>query len=452
MLKRTPGLRALLASTTVMATVFACSSSNEDAALVDTASGLAANNDDNKTGGMTGSSDFALGFTAQGSLPTFQIKGDYPALPALQTSAPPQPDVTTMRGGKGADAKAAAARWLEAIQSYVYEDMNAQSKDDNRLFRPNAGADIAKKRWYHMPWLHSQSATRSKPGRGRDAIWGLTREVDLRGPITWPRAAGVNCIAQSWGIGMFNEPGGYTIGKVFPKGSSSFDPKAGKFPQGSVAFKLLFTAASPTQLPESDGAWTIDAYVNGQGKCLSEGASEARVLTKMRHIQMDVMMKFGARDEDWIFASWVYDKNDKLHWRGMHPVGVQFGVKASETVVTSDHFLPNGFALPGEMPRLNGPADNPMSSCYSCHARAQWPELSRARLPFAPVDNNDVATACLLHEWKGEQACGLNAGCAERKDCIPAATFPIAPSGVALGMSLQFALALRNRSQAGLAP
>jgi hypothetical protein len=295
-----------------------------------------------------------------------------------------------------------------------------------------------------MPWLHSPTATVQKPGRGREGIHGLTRETDLKGPVHWPRAEGRDCMGQDWGIGFFNEPGGYAIAKVFPNGTQA-DPGAGQFPKGTVAFKILFTAVDPSALSDLEGAWKIDALVNGGGKCLSARAPENRVLTPVYHVQMDAMMKYGDEPQEWIFGSWIYKKDDTTHWQGMHPVGVQFGIKADETIITSDTVLPNGFAEQGEKPRLNGPADNPMSSCYSCHARAQWPELKAARMPFAPVDNNDRRFVCLLHEWGGEVACGLGANCAAQNDCIPAGKPPTATSGVNLDMSLQFALALRNK-------
>jgi hypothetical protein len=437
----------LVAAAAAIAACSAQADAGDDTPVVTGANSVGA---DNRREGLVGSADFELGGGASvDGLETrrrFDISRAFPRSPEYQTAPPPEADIALLKGNDPAAAKAEAERFIEALGKYIYEDMADRGSEEEYFRLDDTKQGIARKRWYHMPWLHTPDASLDRPGRGRESLYGMTREVDLRGPVEWPRTGGQNCIAQNWGIGFFNEPGGYTIGRVFPEGSE-VHPELGKFPKGTVSFKILFTAATPEQLPEVEGAYTVEALVNGGGKCLSRNANERRVPTKLRHIQMDAMVKYGDAEEDWIFAAWAYKKGDTSHWHGMHPIGVQFGVKANETIVTSDAFVPNGFSRQGETPRLNGPADNRMSSCYSCHARAQWPELSQGRLPFAPRNETDERFACLLHDWRGEEACGLNPGCAARGDCIPAGRNPVAPTGVGLDMSLQFALALRNRER-----
>jgi hypothetical protein len=119
----------------------------------------------------------------------------------------------------------------------------------------------------------------------------------------------------------------------------------------------------------------------------------------------------------------------------MAPLGVQFGPGEGQTIVVHERLMPNGY-----QDRLNGPADNPMSSCMSCHARAQWPEPSYERLPFAPKDRNDNKIICLLHDWRGENACDLD--CTD--DCIPGGRSPISPSSRSVDYAQQMSLALRN--------
>lgn len=397
-----------------------------------------------RTGGLLGSSDAHVG-TAQH--PRFALKADFPSVPDFQTAPPPAPDMAVLRGTDAAAAKRAAQEWLEAMQKYVYEDMNDQdAANPNANFRLTEGAAaagrVSSKRWYHMPWLHTPGGDPSAPGRGRDGIWGLTRELDMltTSEADWPLITGSRCMGTDWGIGFFNEPGGYAIGQVFPQGPDAH-PEKGTFPKGTVSFKILFTSVTPTALPAIDGAWTIEALVNGKGAC-GKASNGARELTPLRHVQMDVMMKWGDGPSDWIFGNYVFNKaRTRDYWQGMEPLGVQFGVKQDQTIITSPTFKANGF-----QGRLNGPADNPRSSCLSCHARAQWPEPSFASVPFAPRNDADTVNICVLHEWGGEgpgkcRPCGP-AGClAEGRE-------PVLPGAISLDYSLQFGLALRNRENA----
>ena len=394
-------------------------------------------------GGLKGSSDTN---DIPANLPRFKISGDYPRSPDFLTPPPPVPDIQAMQSKDAAVAQAAAKKWLTAMQAYLYQDMNDQnSSDPNRNFRVGGGkTQVSARRWYHMPWLHTPNFSVANPGRGRDAIWGLTRELDLLGPIpagTWPVNTGKTPMGSDWGIGFFNEPGGYAIGQVFPAGDQ-VKPALARFPKGTVSFKVLFTTATPEQLSDIDGAWVVDANVSN----LQGGRStESRAIAKVRHVQMDVMMRYGDGPDEWIFGAFVYNKNRRAQfWNGMEPIGVQFGPRLAQTVKVSD-VTPNG--LQG---RLNGPADNPMSSCLSCHARAQWPETGmsgqNARLPFAPANASDTKNICLLHDWGGEGT----AGCPPCRDgaCIKPGTAPLIPGHESLDYSLQFSLALRNRQNA----
>ena len=391
-------------------------------------------------GGARGTSD---AFDGTDEVPRFSLKADYPNSPAFVTAPPPIPDVGAIRGSDAAAAKAAAKVWLDAVQKYIYEGMNDQDAGNpDRNFRLDDPKSASFARWFHMPWLHTPIADAAAPGRGREGAWGLTRELDMATTTDagWPLVTGRGCTGTDWGVGFFNEPGGYAIGSVFPRGEAVFPEKA-TFPKGTVSFKILFTSVRPETLKSLEGAWTIHALVNGAGAC-GKSANGPRQLIEMRHVQMDVMMKYGDGPHDWIFGNYVYNKAARdRYWQGMEPLGVQTGVKQEETVVTAPVFRPNGWKN-----RLNGPADNPNASCLACHARAQWPELSPSRLPFAPKNAGDAAVACVLHEWGGE---GVGAAacrpCGEG-GCLPQGREPLLPGAVSLDYSMQFGLALRNRS------
>ncbi len=65
------------------------------------------------------------------------------------------------------------------------------------------------------------------------------------------------------------------------------------------------------------------------------------------------------------------------------------GVAPKETVTNADGTVP--FQHLGWAGRLNGPVDNPISSCLSCHAIAQWPVVA----PLVPPRNVEPDSA----EW-----------------------------------------------------
>ncbi len=317
-----------------------------------------------RTGGMIGSQDTLPPELA--GLPKFKHSTDYPVSPDFQTTPPPTPDMAILKGTDVAAAKGEAKRWLDAMQVYIYEDMNTQSEQIDGNFRLGGGGEISKKRWYHMPWLQTVGANAANQGRGRDGIWGLTREgIDLVGPFEWPVRVGSTCLGQEWGLALFNEPGGYTIGKAFPNGNTTA-PDAAVFPVGTVSSKMLFAAADPAAIPELQTAMPIQAWINGGGKCFTNAP---RQLTKMYHVQNDIMMKFGPNEEDWLFGVFVHNpkrilspKNPQGYWQGMEPLGVQWGNQLNQTVIVSQDLKPNGNGG-----RLNGPGDGTTSSCYGCH-------------------------------------------------------------------------------------
>lgn len=315
-------------------------------------------------GGVRGSADVLPAELA--NLPRFKMSTSFPSAPAFQTPPPPTPNMQVLKGVDAVAAKAEAKRWLDAMQAYIYDDMNNQSNDPNGNFRLGNGGEISKKRWYHMPWMQNTGVNAANQGFGREALWGLTREtIDLNGPFNWPVRIGGNCLGQEWGIALFNEPGGYAFGQVFPNGNNVVAQKA-VFPQGTVSAKLLFAVADTALIPEIATAMPIQAWIDGGGVCFP---NTPRRLTKMYHIQMDVMMKFGPNNADWIFGVFVHNpknivgpQNPQGFWQGMEPLGVQWGTQLQETIVVSPTLKPNGNGG-----RLNGPSDGQSSNCYGCH-------------------------------------------------------------------------------------
>jgi hypothetical protein len=122
---------------------------------------------------------------------------------------------------------------------------------------------------------------------------------------------------------------------------------------------------------------------------------------------MDLMVRDSRAPQGWVFATLQYNgaQNHLNRWENLVPIGVQWGndpdvkedyvntdlvktkrnAKLKETIINPDdsELPPTHLGWNG---RLNGPVDNPQSSCMSCHAVAQVIEKS----PLGPMFLRDV--------------------------------------------------------------
>ena len=161
--------------------------------------------------------------------------------------------------------------------------------------------------------------------------------------------------------------------------------------------KLLFTAAPVDQVPFLKGTLEWEADVNR-----SRG-TEAR--PKLRLLQIDVAVRDRRADSTtgWVFGTFVYngDSPGDTVWERMIPIGAMWGNDPDRLV---DHgplleTAVNAEALPlvqhlGFEDRLNGPVDNRISSCLSCHSTAEIPEdLSERRTPPLPPSSDPAVIA-----------------------------------------------------------
>lgn len=235
------------------------------------------------------------------------------------------------------------------------------------------------RKWYHAPWLHYGE-------NGREWRHGLTRERNSR-----PRDLHPNQTAQtfSWAVGFYNAPGGFTIRNVWPDcGKNIPSPSACTFPEKTVAFKLLFTTASNAQVPflVNSFAWTANI-----------GPPQVpRTDQTVRLLQLDIAVKDARSPIGWVFGTFVYDGSlgGSTPWERLQLVGVSWG---NDPTVTSqmnqdgafvNSALSESFVNASLIPsastpanaarvehfglggRMNGPIDNRISSCTSCHGKA----------------------------------------------------------------------------------
>jgi hypothetical protein len=254
------------------------------------------------------------------------------------------------------------ANWKEylfAVLSYAYE---------GNLETDWTVQENTKRKWFHAPWMHADST-------GREFLHGLTVE---RPSCDKELLAGGICdddklTIENWAVSVYNEPGGFYIGRVWtemlkPNPNPAKFP-AGGFPEGTVAVKLLFTQSEPDYLKNSV-VWKADIY---RGKM---------PLQAVRLLQIDVAVRDDVSPTGWVFGTFIhhddaptlpYDAElspDKQGWLKVVPLGLMFGNESNENVLNDNVPVPQHF---GCQKRLNGPVDNPKSSCLACHAQAEIP-------------------------------------------------------------------------------
>ena len=172
-----------------------------------------------------------------------------------------------------------------------------------------------KSKWYHVPWLDWGN-------KGREFIHGLTRERRSR---PCELSENQHDPLQTWAVSVYNESGGYVIGKVWANPSAP-NPAAATFPEGTVAVKLLFTRATEKEVPFLAGSPQWDAYID-EDPVKKPGV---RQIQKLRLLQVD----FAVRDKNadrwtgWVFGTFQYNANANASgpkWNHVTPVALTWG-------------------------------------------------------------------------------------------------------------------------------
>jgi hypothetical protein len=352
---------------------------------------------------------------APASGPWFKLSQAFPA-------AAPTDDAPWLRHNF-ADGMKGANDYLYALRDYSFEGMiNAEFKPELNNVRP----------WFHMPLMNFGP-------RAREPVRGLTSERPVTGPELGLKT-GVT--VHNYAVGFYNAAGAFTIGQVWK--TNVPDLSKARFPQGAMSFKLLFTDAKPDDFQGADilaGApqWTI---------ATSGGLKAVRLL------QMDVAAVDSNSPTGWVFGTFAFDSaaSDASPWLRLRPVGLswgndegftpadqQAGKKLQETTI-SDQAPAYAAAHLGWAGRANGPVDNPISGCLSCHSTAQSPP--------APITFNDSVfhDSCTSDQQKllwfrnlrGDQPFGtVNASTCTLTNASPTPPRP-------LDFSLQMSVAVQN--------
>lgn len=228
---------------------------------------------------------------------------------------------------------------------------------------------------------------------GREFVHGLTEERNSSPGELTPQQTSV---WANYAVGYYNTPGATVIRKVWQPwrthaGAAPDVRSAAGVPEGTVAAKLLFTTASPTEVPFIANAPAWDAYIyqNVHAYPTKQGPNP-RVIGKVRLLQIDIAVKdHRAGYTGWFFGTFVYGGGPGYSgaplgkvWRDVAPVGLMWGDDPTYTPPPSPSPHTSGLkqtwlnptvnmAHYGYQYRLNGPVDNPISSCMSCHSTGE---------------------------------------------------------------------------------
>jgi hypothetical protein len=321
--------------------------------------------------------------------PVFELSQDYPKVrpprsrvPAFFSKLPSRPFSSDFSAWRD---------YMIAVRDYCFEgNITGQSvENDFRVQSNNV------RKWYHIPWQHYGPS-------GREGVHGLTKEAAVQPYQLAPTQSYQG--GQTYAVGFFNEFAGYAIGRVWadhmnPDPSFTTVPQGG-FPEGTVIFKLLFVDVPIDQVPSLSNPVQWTGYITDVYK------SSNRSFRTVSLIQMDIAIKDSRAPTGWLFGTFQYNGqvSGKAAWTNLVPVGIMWG---NDPQVTDDAYTnptptvtkinpnlketsinPNAQELPpthlGWNGRLNGPVDNPKSSCMSCHMTAEVPALSPANPTFQP--------------------------------------------------------------------
>ncbi|KAF0676256.1 hypothetical protein [Profundibacterium mesophilum] len=368
--------------------------------------------------------------------PRFLPRVDYPA-PSAGTASEPRP-------WEQIDFVVEPDRFLLSLLDHVLEGMDRTRWN----LRENTHRD-----WYHAPWMCVGEY-------GREPLNGLTRERSSRafelGPLQHEEV-------QNWAVSFFNRPGATTLARVWGDGSQAPDVTVIDFPVGTVIAKPLYSEATAQEAPFLEGAPTIRAMIHDDMTLSGKPVSAARTfaghdktlalrLAVLNLLQFDIAVRLPAAlitartgmqtSSGWIYGTLVMDASagHAPGWDSLRPLGLTWGNEIEQSVFAAGSLMledksgdPRPYGYEG---RMNGPVDNPDSSCLSCHGNAQFDRITPDRsIPWPQKGLSAEQTACYFRNL----APGTPFGTPPGSD-VPCGTR--SPRHVATGTSLQVAMGL----------
>jgi hypothetical protein len=329
--------------------------------------------------------------------PVFTLSKAYP------TTLPTDP-----KPWKAFDFKTQPQQYLQAVLAYALEGNDpATFKVQDNLIR----------KWYHAPGLLDMGSA-TFPASGREFIHGLTRERVTRKKELHPNQT---VALSNWAVGFYNPIAAFTIGKVWANPAAPNTALA-SFQDGAVAFKLLFSSGTKDQLPFLENSMTWRANIDLADPAATPGRSPRDVLL----LQIDVAVRDDRNDAltGWVFGTFEYQNTapgatplDRmvpvgLMWGNdpdLTPATYAMGVRPTQTWINPG-LMPTRTPPYGRLDRLNGPVDNPLSSCLSCHARAVAPYVASKAFPHNEAEADDPANNFFTNTAANSLYAGAPAG------------------------------------------
>ena len=277
--------------------------------------------------------------------------------------------------------------YLLALRNYAFasapvRSLTPQLTNDSDYFDATGGTVPNNQRsqsWYPAPrMIYGNPAT---PGSGaREASHGMTAERT----VSSGELGGNQGSFRNYAHAYYDARGARTYARVWntsTPGVDSVNRQQMMIAANSLVFKLLYSTARANQFPASqdilDGSLTLSILPNPNGAPVS-----------VRLLQIDIAVKDDrAGRTGWYFATFAYDRSvaGNSVWRKMTPVGLMWGNDPNAPPIAESWINPGAPAYAkahlGVGGRLNGPVDNPVSACMSCHSTAQAPSLADMRPP-----------------------------------------------------------------------
>jgi hypothetical protein len=330
-------------------------------------------------------------------------------------------------------------KYLLALRNYAFtsRDLRAYTPQltTDTKYRDPVGGSVAQslrtQKWYPAPRMIYGNP--SAPGT-REAARGMTLERTIRqselGGNTQP--------FPNYAVAYYDARGAHAYRQVWSTGTPGKDvanTAAMHMAEGSLVYKLLFSAAKPSDFPQDILANSVSAAVlpNGGG-----------VAVPVRLLQIDIAVKDSrAGPTGWYFATYAYDSNvqNTSPWRRMAPLGLMWGNDQTSpplgTAPIKESWInPNAPAYARQHlnvgGRLDGPVDNRESACMSCHSTAQAPV-------YAPMLPSKTCNPTPLKVNWYRNLSGAQAFGSFDPDSANCKTAPRTPASVAADYSLQLA-------------
>jgi hypothetical protein len=231
-------------------------------------------------------------------------------------------------------------------------------------------ANQKSQKWFPAPRMIYGGA--NEPGV-RESAFGMT----LERTVPPPELANNTKPFKNYAVAYYDAVGSQAyraVWKTTTPGQDVADLTKTKLAHRSFVFKLLYSAAVPGDFPDDPLAGSLKVNIRPN----AETAPRA-----VRLLQIDIAVRDNrAGTTGWYFATYAYDKNapGTSVWKKMVPVGLMWGNDPLGLPLTQTWINPAAPAYAknhlGVDGRLNGPVDNPVSACMSCHTTAQAPRVA----------------------------------------------------------------------------